>query len=137
MNRIGGVPKLARLILANLEEAGEDDLAALLNTITSGRGSIEELVTFIATLAELIETDLLFIATRREDVSRQWIRLSKSESLDLVARLETLMRWYSKDRLWNIPQNTFRPHVVLTDAGVLAARRVLDQDGWPDRTGPD
>src|SRR5258707_15844468 len=131
MNVVDGLPKLARLILANLEEAGEDDLAALLNTVTKKDGSAEEVSRFCAALRNLIQKNLLVIATRRDDISRSWIPLNNSGSLDLVANTELLLQWHPKDHLWNIPQNTFRPHAVLTDAGVGAARRVLEEDGWP------
>jgi hypothetical protein len=137
MNVINRLPKLARLVLANLEEAGEDDLAALLNTVTGRRGSAEEVSTFSAALTDLIQKNLLAIATRRDDVSRQWIPLNNLESLDVVARLNLLLRWYPKDLLWNISQNTFRPHAVLTDAGICAARMVLEEDGWPNGTRSD
>jgi hypothetical protein len=132
MNTIDLLSNLARLILANLEEAGEDDLAALLNTVTKRRGSAGEVSRFSAALRDLIQKNLLVIAKRRDDISRQWVPLSNWESLEVVASLETLLHWYPKDHLWNMPQNTFRPHTVLTDAGIGAARRVLEEDGWPD-----
>jgi len=133
---MSGFSELERDILATLEEAGEDDLAALLNTVRECHGSKDEIEAFRGALTRLIEGNILDIAKFRDEVSRRWIKLPKLESVALVTRLGSLLHWSPSDGLWNFPAGSPRLQVVLTDAGLTAAREILSKYGWPQGRAP-
>jgi hypothetical protein len=125
--------KLERDILATLEEAGEDDLASLLNTVREGHGSSDEINAFRIAVTHLIKDDFLEIARFRDKISQHWNSVPKPESVALAAGLASLLHWSAGNQLWNFPDGSPRLQVVLTDAGLVAAREILSQDGWPVR----
>jgi len=128
--------ELERDILATLEEAGENDLAALLNTVRECRGSIDEIEAYRAALTRLVKNNFLDIAKFRGKVSRRWIQLAQHESIALVTNVGSLLHWSPLDRLWNFPGGSPRLQVVLTDAGLAVAREILSKHGWPLERAP-
>ncbi len=128
--------KLERDILATLEEAGEDDLVALLNTVRECRGSGNEIDAFRTAIASLIKGNFVDIAKSRDKVSRHWIPLPTLESLALATDLGSLLHWSARDQLWNLTDGSRRLQVVLTDAGLTVAREILSKHGWPQERVP-
>jgi hypothetical protein len=131
MTDVNHLTKLQRLVLAALEEAGEENIGSLTNTLQKPRcGSPQEIETMIVALSGLIECDLVRIAISRNAV-RHWIDLSKEESLALVGNISSQLQWSDSERIWCWNKNAPRPEVVITKAGEAAAHQVLREDGWP------
>jgi len=133
---MGTFSKLERDILATLEEVGEDHLAALLNTVRECRGSRDEIDALRTALTALIDGDFIAIAGSRDEGSRHWIPLPKMESLSLLAELDALVEWSSTDEPWKWTSPDPRLEVILTKAGLTAAREILSKHGWPQEKAP-
>jgi len=125
--------KLERDLLANLEEAAEDDIAALLNTVRECHGSAAEIDAFHAALAHLVEEQFVELSTRRDETSRRRVSMKRHETDSVLNETGTLLHWSEIDQIWKLADGPSRFQVVLTNAGVAAARRMLAQDGWPTR----
>ena len=123
--------ELQRRILAVLEEAGEDDVSALTNSVTKRRGSADEIDAMSMALVGLINCNLIDIARSKDNVSLHWIPLPKEASLALLTDLKPFFQWSVQDQLWKWRQDASRAEVVLTDAGLIAARKILSEDDWP------
>lgn len=125
--------EVERDILANLEESGEDDVAALINTLRLHEGSVQEIEAFRTAMTSLINRDALQLARLRDQRSRHWTPLPKQESVALITNLSSLLSWSGADKLWKWTDDLFRVEVVLTNAGSVAAQEILSQHGWPRR----
>ena len=128
--------ELQTRILPALEEAGEDDLSALVNTVGGGHGAGEEIRAVSSALSGLIEGGMLEIARFRNKDTLRWTPLPMEESLALLSNLESFMRWSASERLWRWHSDIPRAEVLLTDAGIAAARRILAEQGWRQRSSP-
>jgi len=126
--------QLQRGILAVLEEAGEESLGSLRNTADECHGSPGEIDAFSSALRELLEQDYIRVANTRDELSRGWIPLSRTESLTILRDLRPFFQWSAPDQLWHWNEKAaLRPHALLTDAGLVVARRILSEDGWHGR----
>src|SRR5207248_7954480 len=123
--------KVESSILATLEEAGEDGIAALLNTVNAAyaHGSPEEIDIFRAALTRLINRGLLEIANSRDPESKRWTPLPKSEALLVLQKLGSFLGWAKSEELWIWSSPAPRAEVLLTPAGAVAAREVLTERG--------
>jgi hypothetical protein len=123
---------LENKILATLEEAGEEGIAALLNTVNSAgaHGSEDEIEAFRAALTRLVSNGLLAMARVRDSESKRWIPLPSSEALSLLQGLESVLRWSKIERLWMWTSSSPRAQVLLTTTGQAAARKLLQEHGW-------
>jgi hypothetical protein len=132
MNDLSHLTKLQRLVLAILEEAGEEDIAALTNTLHRQRcGSSHEVEAMVPALSGLINDDLIRFASSRDPVSFQLIDWSKNDSLVLARALKSSLDWSPDEQIWKWNSELSRAEVVMTKAGGAAARQVLSEDGWP------
>lgn len=119
--------KLQNSILTTLEEAGEDDLSALINTVGACNGSAGEIESVSKAMEGLIKSGLLQMARSRDASTRRWIRLPREESLDLLSRLPSSVSWSVPDGLWKLHRYVPRTEVLLTPDGVTAARQILSE----------
>jgi hypothetical protein len=124
--------RLEHLILATLEEAGEENVAALTNTVLKLRhGSPDEIGTMITALTRLLEAGLVEAARFRDKASRYWMPLTREESLAIIAALGLNVRWSAAEQLWKWCEDTPRAEILLTDLGLTTARQILRESGWP------
>jgi hypothetical protein len=116
-----------------LEEAGEENVAALLNAVNcpGGHGLTSEVDEFRKALARLAESGFLEVARLRDETTSRWIPLPQQESLARLRELDSLLRWSNVERLWIWSSPSPRLEVLLTAAGIIAAREALSQHGWP------
>src|SRR4051812_13199438 len=122
--------QLKQKILLALEEAGEDHLSALLNTVIHGFGDPEEIAAFRTALQALVEEDLLRLARPRRPGQARLVPLSQPESVAVLAHLKSLLAWSSSEKLWKWNEEaSSRMEVVLTDEGVQDARTAAAGEG--------
>ena len=124
--------ELERAIFIALEEAGEENLSALLNTVKghSGERVKGEIDSFRMASTNLVNSGFVEIARFRNQESKLWIPMPKRESLSLLQQLESLLRWSDSDQLWIWSSSSPRAEVLLTASGIDAAREVLSNHGW-------
>lgn len=128
---MSNVTALQRRILAVLEEAGEDNVSALINTVKKCCGCIEEIETASRALTDLAKSGILNLAKVRDDASRRWIPLASEESISLLTNLQTALEWSAIERIWTWQGDEPLPRVVLTRNGCALAQQVLSEDGYP------
>jgi hypothetical protein len=123
-----------RLILAVLEEAGEEHLPALVNTLEKrllGNSPGRTQAISVA-LGHLITHDLVRVARFRDKIHHRLVPLSVPDSLSIVTNLESLLERSRTDQLWRWKSGEPIVDVILTDSGMAAARKILSADGWPN-----
>lgn len=122
--------QMERRVLAVLEEAGEENLAALFNTVRRSDPSagISE---YGNALIRLLSRRLIELASARDQSSRQWVPFDFDVALSHLEQLNSLLAWSTATRIWTWNSTTPRTEVLLTDSGSTAAKNVLSEDGWP------
>lgn len=123
---------LQRRILAVLEEAGEEEVTTLTNTVTKPQGRLEEIGTMTDALIGLANASLITVAVSRDRTSGHWIPLPSEDVIPLLKELAVSVEWSRIDRIWKWKSHLPRVVVLLTDLGVTAAHQVLSEDGWPE-----
>jgi hypothetical protein len=127
--------ELEMRILAELEEAGEENAAALLNTIIRPTGDDSEISDLQRALQRLITGDLVRIATD-VDASGRLVDLSQRQSLEVANILRSKLAFDSTRKLWTSAQKSDRsngrslPQVVNTLLGKERGRELINLRGW-------
>jgi hypothetical protein len=129
MNEIADPSKLQRLILAALEEAGEDHLSALMNTVISGRGRRAEVTAMRDALQGLQSAGLIRLARSRDKATLELVPLDESQSRFIVQSLESYLAWSDSKNIWTLLADHSDIEILLTEAGKMAARRILSEGG--------
>jgi hypothetical protein len=126
--------KHERLILAVLEEAGEEHVSALANTVEKhlAEGFPDTTQTISTALVHLIKRDLVRVARVRDPIHHRLVLLDIDESLTFANNLELLLERSPTDHLWHWKGDHPIADVALTDSGLASAREILSADGWPD-----
>ena len=122
---------LQRRILAVLEEAGEEHLSSLINSVAVLHGLPVEIDAMRIALSSLIVEGFIAISQFRDKVSRHCVAMHNNEAISLLQRLEIFLAWSADDGLWTWRKDCPGAEVVLTDAGTTMSRQVLSEDGWP------
>ncbi|MEQ1613897.1 MAG: hypothetical protein ABL904_14215 [Hyphomicrobiaceae bacterium] len=122
-------------ILAELEEAGEENPAAMLNTILDPNGDQQQLIAFQSALRRLVESGLAAMSVDR-DQSRRLTDATVSVSLTEIDALPTWLRFDLQKKYWadnrvkGPPFRQMYPQIVLTEAGRSASVGILTQRGY-------
>jgi hypothetical protein len=119
---------LCRRILSALEEAGDDDVAALLNGGPPREGVAADIYGFSTALVELVRHGLVVAARERDAVTRHWRALPPAASSELFESIHACLLWDDKRKHWRWVCGT-RLRVLLTDEGRALAERILAGDG--------
>lgn len=112
-------------ILAELEEAGEEEMVTLVNTVMPRTGESGELDMFSSALIDLIVSG---------DITAE--RRSRGRSLEPISPANEVRRTLSGfafDRVegfWVDATKAFDVYVVASPAGLERARRILDERGY-------
>ncbi len=122
--------QMERKVLAVLEEAGEENVAALFNTIRQS-DTAANIGEYQTALIRLLQRAFIQLAAVREETSRRWIPIDFSTALSQLGQVNTLLAWSTANRLWTWHSTTPRIEILLTDSGFIAAKDVLLEDGWP------
>lgn len=130
MSTISQIDDVARRVLANLEEAGEDDACTLLNTIFRCTGADADLQRFIGALNRLFDLALVEFAIVRDETTLEWIVLRRDEALSKLSALGCQVKWSLAEKFWKWESVEPRLTVLLTPLGEKVSRQILEKFGW-------
>lgn len=122
-------------ILAELEEAGEEDPVAMLNIVSEPNGDQQQLITFQMALRQLVRSGFAAMSVDR-DQSRRLADAPGSVSLTEIDALPTWLQFDPQKKYWvdsRIKGPPFRqmyPQIVLTEAGRSESVGILTQRGY-------
>jgi hypothetical protein len=122
------IEEVERRILSELQEAGEENIAAMLNTIVEpveNAGQVEQLQ---QALENLVRADLARISFRL-DVASKVVPLSRDESLSILSDLPSYLRFRSSDSHWTWSRDR-RPEIVAMPDGLRKSDEILQQYGY-------
>lgn len=129
------VSELEMRILSELEEAGEEDVLALLVTAMEPIGDANEIEQLCGALNNLVGADLVRMSVDR-DATRRLRALTQDESLAVIAELPANLRYNREGRHWidmrhtGPPYGSPFPYVVGTDSGIVRALEILHERGY-------
>jgi hypothetical protein len=118
-----------------LEEAGEEEVVTMINTVTSPNGDASELVGLRAALKSLVHAGYITLSMDL-DASRKFRSLSQAESLDVISDLQSGLRFDSERALWTDtrhkgpPYGLAFPYILNTGAGKEKGFEILDDRGY-------
>jgi hypothetical protein len=122
-------------VLAVLEEAGEENVPSLLNTVLLGSNNGKSLRVYLDALRSLVRKDFVRLSISR-GADRRLADLSPEDSLDQIedqtAKLkfdETELYWKDTSRV-GPPYGPSYPYVVLTKSGKEKSREILTERGY-------
>lgn len=122
-------------ILAELDEAGQENPAALLNTVTARTGADCELIEFRDALLSLIQRGLVRMSLTR-DSSKSLTESSMEQSITEAHALLSYPQFdlslsvWTDNRTVGPPFRELFPYVIDTDAGARIAQDCLRQKGY-------
>ena len=128
---IKGLSELERRILANLNEAGEENASALLNSTLRCSGEEMEVTRYLAALRGLYSHGLIEFATSRDGSTLKWNVLARDhETAKIIDELYAQMTWESGSQIWRWNCDKPRLVILLTEIGIEESHDILDIFGW-------
>jgi hypothetical protein len=128
--------ELQQRILAELEEAGEDDVPTLMNAVMSVTGAPSDIGEFKAALVKLCDREFICMSNKQSKPLGKLACLSLEKTKAEVAKISAFLifddarhRWIDGRRVAP-PYLTPFPMVVLTENGLNIARQLLDERGY-------
>jgi hypothetical protein len=122
-------------ILSEIEEAGEEDVCTLLNTVIAATGAAKEVADFRTAVEGLIRADLVRVAIDRDATGRLQDQ-SRDASLDVISHLNSNVIYDEGRGVWKDiedagpPYDDFYPYIVTTELGQEKAFEILDARGY-------
>ena len=138
---MGTLSETAERILSELEEAGEEDVVTMINTITTRKGTSDEVNNLTSALHELIKADLIRMSLERGDDLRL-TELSVEESIRSAAKISDLLSFDPESNYWKDtrrtgpPYKSSYPYIINTKKGEDLGFKILDRRGyqwWRDK----
>lgn len=132
---MSGLSELEMRILSELEEAGEENIAAMLNTIIQPIGDASEVASLQQALENLVRADFIRMSTDRDSAGR--LRdLSAAGSQGIIANLTSGLHFDSEKMFWantrhsGPPFGDPFPYIVNTKSGKKKGFEILDERGY-------
>jgi hypothetical protein len=129
------VSELDARMLAELEEAQEQTITSLLNTVIQPIGAPAEVSAYREASLSLIKRGLVRIAVLY-DKNRRLVDEDMERSVELLNLFVSEFIFDRKQNLWvmsgqsTLPRTDSFPHLVLTEAGLSQAIELLQQRGY-------
>jgi hypothetical protein len=125
--------EMEQRVLAELEECGEQNIFAMLNTIIDPTGDAPEVTLLQQALQGLVERD--YVTMGLEGFApRNPEELGKAASLELLSCLGSWFRFDAADPHWTLSKGDIKkeriPAIYSTDAGHQKAVEILTQRGY-------
>lgn len=121
--------ELLHRVLSELEEAGEEELCTLLNTVIDASGSSDEIDIFKKAMADLVSSGLVEIELDNGRAGNKQV-LQLAASLERIADLSMSLKFYPEERIWNWCSDLPRLNLFVTETGWARAREILDERGY-------
>lgn len=128
------VAELSMRVLATLEEAGEETISTLINTVFEPAGSEAEIADLKLALDSLVQQGLTQLSTAR--AGQRLEELPRQASIDEIAKISTRLSFDGSSKTWRDPQHSGPPfaddeqYVVLTRAGRMKSVEILTARGY-------
>lgn len=125
----------AQRLLSELEEAGQENIPALLNAVTQKMGAPSELAQVKDGLLSLVEAGYVRVAVKSNE-SKHWVECGASDSAVIVGKMSTVLRYRTDGKYWadagvTGPPFEFRlPQIVTTDEGQAVAQKIVRERGY-------
>src|SRR5438477_10859439 len=87
-------------ILAELEEAGEENVVAIANQSAARNGRFGEIAALAKAIVALLHRGSVQLAKTRDPLSLHWIPLPHDDALQLCKGLPGSILWAAKDSRW-------------------------------------
>lgn len=114
-------------ILAELEEAGEENISSMLNTIVMPSGDRSELATYATALAQLVEQGLVRVEFESDENSTP---LQQAGAADIIRDLDHHLHFSGEDGEWGFIDTERTPVIIGTDSGLARAEAILEDRGY-------
>ena len=101
-------------IAVELEESGQENIAAMVNTIIAPTGDAGEIAMMRDALDHMVRGGLVTMALD-PGPGKKLVRLEVDDSLALVDRIEALLRFRASDRHWTFATDE-RPNIIATES---------------------
>lgn len=127
--------EIAARVLSELEEAHEEDVATLINTVMTVSGEQKEVEALTAALLQLAQSDFVRIAD--EETGKKSERQSHDLSITIIKTFAKGLVFDNREDIWSWDDARPQPCVMTTETGLEQARRILDERGhqwWLQRT---
>ena len=125
------IEEIAARTLSELEEAGEENIPTILNTIFAPTGEAWEKDGLIEAVNVLITQGLARMAFERDESGRL-VDASREESIDILDGISKTLSFDVERSLWtdqDILSEDY-PDLVVTDAGWEKSRKILEERGY-------
>jgi hypothetical protein len=119
-----------RRILALLNEAGEENVAALVNSVCRCAGAAVELQIVQEALKSLLSKSAIQLATSRDARTLEWRIAPTKSAFEALSAMNSRLAWSSTRRLWEWVAAEPLSVVLLTPHGTQLSTRVLRDGGW-------
>jgi hypothetical protein len=106
-----------RRILFALNDAGEEYVSALINTVITCQGSPSEVTSVAGALKKFLCGSIVKCADARDTNTLALIELAEREAIQRLNALPEQMAWSQEDFLWIWTSDQPRLVVLLTDTG--------------------
>ncbi len=123
--------RLQRRILALLEEAGDEGIGTLTNTVAQATGDPTEIAAMREAIKGLHEAGLVKVADSRDPVSLRLVALAPQPTKDLLESLAEKTCWNRDQSLWKWKEASDAPEVITTEAGHQLAMQICREEGYP------
>jgi hypothetical protein len=125
--------EMEQRVFAELEECGEQNVFAMLNTIIDPTGDAAEVILLRQAVQALVERDYVIMGLEGF-APRHPEELGKTASLELLSKLDNWFRFDAEDPHWTLSTGDIKkeriPAVYSTDAGHQKAVEILTQRGY-------
>jgi len=123
-------------VLACLQEAGEETIFTLINTLFSDKGDIREILRCTSALTSLAKSGFLYLSTERHHETFLPIVNILDETLGLIDEFSgTSYSWVDSDAIWIPSSRSTEYAVVLTNKGIKASDSILRKYGYDILSG--
>jgi len=116
-------------ILSTLEEAGEENVVAVAKSWDASGKRAVEAVSLARAIGKLLQTGWIQIAEVRDHASLRWRAVAEDVAEQICDRLPTSVRWSAAEAMWVWTSPAPIPHLLVTKAGLVETRRLLDDRG--------
>ncbi len=120
--------ELEARILSELEEAGEENIPTLANTVFEPTGSTDESAELRDALTRLVIDEYVRVAVVRDELKRL-TEMSKEVSLQIVSDLDVHLVFKSGNFHWTGGPRPW-PEIVTTALGKRLGREILEARGY-------